>query len=133
MKKRLQWMRGLLGMMALYDGVLGVAFLVAAPQIYRAASITSPNHWGYVQFSAALLIIFALMFLEAARRPAASRSLLFYGLLLKISYVGVVGGHWFFGDNVPFLWKPFAVADLMMAVALAWMWRATGRIAAARG
>ena len=52
-----------------------------------------PNHWGYVQFSAALLIIFGLMFLAAARRPIANRNLLPYCFLLKIAYSGVVFDH----------------------------------------
>ncbi len=129
--KKLRMIRALLGLMALYDGVLGVAFLFAAPQVYEAAGITPPNHWGYIHFSAALLIVFALMFLEAARRPMTGRNLIRYCLLLKVSYVGVIAWHWFFGDDVPFLWKPFAIADLVMAFLLVWMLRAMPRVSPA--
>ena len=40
---------------ALYDGLLGAAFLVAPAEIFRIADVTPPNHWAYVQFPGALL------------------------------------------------------------------------------
>ncbi len=119
--KNIMVVRGLLALMALYDGLLGIAFLFAGPKLFDALEVTPPNHWGYVQFSAAILLIFALMFLAAAKRPVANRGLLPYCFLLKIAYSGVVFYHWFLGDGLPGIWKPFAVADLVMAALLAWM------------
>ncbi len=46
----------------LYDFVIGAAFLVAGPQLFERAGVTPPNHWGYVQFAALLLIVFGMMF-----------------------------------------------------------------------
>ena len=44
---------------AAYDGLLGLAFLTCPDYIFNAFSVPPPNHFGYVQFPAALLIIFA--------------------------------------------------------------------------
>ena len=49
-----------------YDGLLGLAFIFAAPTIFELAGITPPNHWGYVHFAAGTLVIFAWMFLQIA-------------------------------------------------------------------
>lgn len=104
---------------ALYDGVLGAAFLVASPALFEWVGVTPPNHFGYVHFPAALLIVFALMFVSIAREPVANRGLILYGILLKVSYCAVAFYHWFAG-GIPVIWKPFAIADLVFLVLFAW-------------
>ena len=96
---------------ALYDGALGVTFLILPTMLFDIFGVTLPNHLGYVRFPAALLIVFAIMFLAIAVRPAANRGLIPYGILLKASYCGIVFYYWFTG-GIPFMWKPFAIADL---------------------
>lgn len=110
---------------AFYDGVLGLLFLFAAAPLYDWAQITPPNHVGYVQFPAALLIVFALMFLAVALNPRKNRNLIPYGLLLKISYCSVTFYHWI-ATGIPWIWKPFAVIDLLFVVAFVWAYRALG-------
>jgi hypothetical protein len=100
---------------ALYDAGLGVAFLLAPSWIYRVAEITPPNHWAYVQFPAALLVIFGLMFAAIAVRPYQNRNLIPYGILLKAAYCGIVFLYWT-AEGIPGLWKPFAVIDLLMGL-----------------
>src|SRR3954453_9298551 len=107
---------------ALYDGALGAIFLIAPGPVFQWANVTPPNHWAYVQFPAALLIIFALMFVAIARDPASNRNLIVYGILLKLSYCGITSWHWFTA-GIPGLWKPFAVIDLVMAVLFVWSYR----------
>src|ERR1035437_8081991 len=97
---------------ALYDGLLGLAFLIGGDAVFKAFAVTPPNHIGYVQFPAALLIVFATMFAAVAKNPMRYRCLIPYGILLKISYCGVVFLHWFAG-GIPYMWKPFAVFDLV--------------------
>lgn len=104
---------------ALYDGVLGAAFLVAAPALFEWVGVAPPNHFGYVHFPAALLIVFALMFISIARDPVANRRLIVYGILLKVSYCAVAFYHWVAG-GIPFIWKPFAIVDLVFLVLFAW-------------
>lgn len=100
---------------AAYDGILGAVFLVAPGALFAALNVTPPNHFGYVRFPAALLIVFALMFIAVAMKPAGNRNLIPYGILLKVSYCSVAFGYWFTQD-IPFMWKPFAVIDLAFLV-----------------
>jgi len=103
---------------ALYDGLLGLAFTFAPLAIFERFEVTPPNHVGYVQFPALLLIIFAIMFAVIAVNPVGRRMLIPYGMLLKLAYAGLVFYHWAATD-VPDMWKPFAVADLLFLVAFA--------------
>jgi hypothetical protein len=111
---------------AVYDAVLGVAFLTAAPALFEWVGVTPPNHFGYVHFPAALLIVFALMFVAIARQPAVNRSLIPYGILLKVSYCAVVFYHWLTA-GIPYIWKPFAIADLAFLVLFAWAYLDLGK------
>ena len=105
----------------IYDGLLGVAFLLAAPKLFAVFGVTPPNHWGYVQFPAALLIIFAGMFFAIARKPQENSNLIPYGILLKLAYCLLVFSYWF-TRGIPGMWKPFAVIDAIFAVLFYWSW-----------
>ncbi|MBN1521191.1 MAG: hypothetical protein JW928_01555 [Candidatus Aureabacteria bacterium] len=105
----------LFGAAAVYDGVLGIVFIFLPGLIFSLFQVTPPNHMGYVQFPAALLIVFALLFVAIARQPKENRTLIPYGILLKVSYCGVVFWHWFTA-GIPGMWKPFAVIDIIMGI-----------------
>lgn len=111
---------------ALYDGLLGAGFLFASGALFKHYGVTPPNHPGYVHFPAALLIVFALMFLAIALWPVRNRNLIPYGILLKAAYCGVVIFHWC-ATGLPRMWKPFCVADLVFLLLFAWAWRACPR------
>ena len=98
-----------------YDFIIGAAFLGFGPQLFEATSVPQPNHWGYLQFGALMLMIFGLMFFAVASNPVANRNLIPYGILLKLSYVAIVTYYWVSTD-VPLLFKPFAVIDAVMLV-----------------
>jgi len=117
--KSLLPVRVLYAIAALYDGLLGLAFIVAAPQVFQRAAITPPNHWGYVHFAAGVLVIFGYMFLQIALGPVENRRLIPYGFLLKVCYVSTVGWHWYHG-GVPAMWKWFAGADTLFALLFLW-------------
>jgi hypothetical protein len=104
---------------ALYDGVLGLIALFAGGQLFRWFGVTPPNHPGYVQFPGALLIVFALMFVAVARNPVKNRDLIPYGMLLKVSYCGVICFHWFTA-GIPDMWKPFAIMDAAFLALFVW-------------
>ena len=104
---------------ALYDGALGAVFLLAPGEVYRVADVTPPNHWAYVQFPAALLLIFGLMFAAIAMKPIENRKLIPYGIMLKAAYCGVAFWYWN-KEGIPGIWKPFAVTDLLMGFLFVW-------------
>jgi hypothetical protein len=107
---------------ALYDGVLGAVFLVAPGEVFRIADVTPPNHWAYVQFPAALLLIFGWMFAAIARNPVQNKGLIVYGILLKVAYCGLTFWYWA-SAGIPTMWKPFAVIDVVMGVLFFWSYR----------
>ena len=109
----------LFALSALHDGGLGIGFLLFPAALFARFGVGPPNHFGYVQFPAALLIVFALMFLAIARDPAGKRLLIPYGALLKISYSGIVLWYWI-RTGLPGMWKPFAVIDVVFLALFAW-------------
>ena len=108
---------------AIYDGLLGVAFLFGSGALFLWFGVTPPNHPGYVQFPAALLIVFAVMFMAIAMNPVKNRNLIPYGIMLKASYCGIILFHWFTA-GLPGMWKPFCIFDLVFLIAFAWAWTA---------
>jgi hypothetical protein len=113
---------------AAYDGLLGLVFLVAPGAVFRGTGVPEPNHLAYVQFPAALLLIFAAMFTAVARDPRGHRDLIVYGILLKIAYCSLAFWYWFTA-GIPGLWKPFAVIDAVMGAIFAWSYAELGKSA----
>ena len=116
---------------ALYDGLLGGAFILAPLSLFDWYGVTPPNHLGYVQFPAILLIVFALMFVQIAVDPIRNRNLIPYGIGLKAAYCWVVFKFWF-TTGVPNMWKPFAVIDAVTAVLFLWAYMVLGQNAERR-
>ncbi|MFH1621910.1 MAG: hypothetical protein ABIA97_02175 [Candidatus Omnitrophota bacterium] len=110
-----KWIKPLFLIAALYDGILGVMFLSIPLKVFALANVAPPNHIGYVQFPACLLIIFALMFFRIAEDPFKNRDLIIYGVMLKTSYCAVIFLHWIV-QNIPLIWVPFAFFDLAFLV-----------------
>ena len=99
----------------LYDILIGLAFLFFGAALLEWAGIPLPNHMAYLQFAALELLIFGAMFLAVSRDPFGNRNLIVYGLMLKVSYVGLAGYYWT-KDECPLLFQPFAVIDALMFV-----------------
>jgi hypothetical protein len=111
---------------AAYDGLVGAAFLVAPITVFNWYQVTPPNHMGYVQFPALIIILFAVMFVQIASQPIKNRNLIPYGIGLKVAYSGVVFKFWF-TTGVPAMWKPFAIIDAVTAVLFVWAYIALGQ------
>ena len=119
------WIRPFFIVSALYDGILGIAFVFFWAVIYRHFGVTPPNHAAYVQFPALLLLIFSAMFFRIARNPVLNRDLILYGVALKAAYSGVAFWY-FFTSEVPAMWMPFAWADLVFLVLFLIAWNGLG-------
>jgi hypothetical protein len=111
---------------ALYDGLLGAAFLFRAEALFEWFAVPPPNHFGYVHFPAALLLVFGLMYLAVALSPQHNRNLIPYGMLLKVSYCGVIGYHWL-TTGIPDMWRPFVFYDLIFLALFAWAYHVLGQ------
>ena len=109
------WRKWLFYVGAAYDGLLAIVFLFWWPEVYRHFGVPPPNHPGYVQFPALLLLIFGLIFLRIARDPDANRDLIVYGIALKIAYSGIV--FWYqIKSGVPHMWIPWAWLDVLFLI-----------------
>lgn len=126
-----KWIRPFFVVAGLYDGLLGLAFLIAPGAIFSTYGVEPPNHMAYVQFPAILLILFAIMFFRIAMNPAGSREFILYGCGLKIAYVSLT--FWYdLTTGVPAMWIPWAWADLVFLVlfVLSWLRLRQGQAAA---
>jgi hypothetical protein len=116
-----QWIKPLFIVAGVYDGALGIAFLFFGGQIFRMSGVTPPNHMGYIEFPALILLVFAAMFFQVASHPATNRALIPYGAGLKAAYCGV--SFWnAINGGIPSLWMPWAWMDLIFLVLFLIAW-----------
>ncbi len=117
-----KWIKPFFLLAALYDGVLGIAFIVAPGSIFAMYAVEPPNHMAYVQFPAMLLILFAIMFYRVAMDPVRNRELILYGCGLKIAYCSLA--FWYeFTTGIPSMWIPWAWLDLVFLALFVISWR----------
>jgi len=120
-----KWIKPFFMIAALYDGVLGLAFILTPAAIFNMYAVEPPNHMAYVQFPAMLLILFAIMFYRVAMDPVRFREYILFGCGLKISYcsLALVYG---ITSGIPPMWIPWAWADLAFLVLFVVSWKALG-------
>ncbi len=120
----MNWIKPIFIFSGLYDGILGLAFLLFGRAIFEKFGVPPPNHMGYIVFPALLLLLFAAMFFQIARDPAAHRDLMLYGIGLKMAYCGTA--FWFeFNGGIPFMWIPWAWTDFLFLLLFLAAWRLT--------
>ncbi len=119
-----KWIRAVFALSGVYDALLGLTFFLFGYHIYGAFGVPPPNHPGYIQFPALLLVVFGAMFLQIAADPVARRELMLYGMALKVAYCGVVFWH-AIKHNMPTMWLPFAWIDVVFLVLFAAAWQST--------
>ena len=110
----------------LYDGLLGLVFLVFGPALFRYYEVTPPNHYGYIKFPALILVIFGAMFFQIATDPRRFRDMIPFGAALKVAYVGTVF-YYMSKGGIPEMWIPFAWADTAFLVAFVLSWVSLAR------
>lgn len=121
-----QWIKRFYIVAGLYDGMLGIAFVLLPGEIFALYGVEPPNHMAYVQFPALLLIVFAVMFFRVAANPIRNRELILYGCGLKISYCSMA--FWYMvTTGIPSMWVPWAWADLVFLLFFILTWRILGR------
>lgn len=110
---------------ALYDGFFGVMGILFPYLAFQIFEVTAPNHAGYVQFPAILLLIFGVMFYQVARDPITNRVFMLYGVALKVGYSGLIF-YYLLTSGIPGMWVPWAWIDLVFLVLFLLSWRYTG-------
>jgi hypothetical protein len=112
---------------ALYDGVIGIMGIFLPDLAFQIYEVTPPNHLGYIQFPAFLLLIFAAMFYRVAQDPISNRFIMLYGVALKGGYSGLIF-YYMLTTGIPAMWVPWAWADLVFLVLFLISWSHTGRL-----
>jgi hypothetical protein len=124
------WIRPLFVVAAVYDVVLGLAYLLAYQAVYGSFGVALPNHPGYVQLNALFVVIMGIGFWFVARAPERNRDLIRLGVLFKAAYAGIVF-YYYFRALVPWMWMPWAICDLLFMLAFLAALGAMGRTRAA--
>lgn len=119
-----RWIRPMFAVAGIYDAALGLVFLAAGRAVFERFGVEPPNHAGYVQFPALILLVFAAMFIRISTDPVRFRDLVPYGIGLKVAYCATVFGHEI-ASGIPPMWIPWAWADLAWLVLFAVAWRRT--------
>lgn len=107
-----------------YDLVLGLVFGLWFKCVYAYCGITLPNHDALIQLPAALIAIFGVGFLMVSRDPVRNRGIITLGILLKVAYVGIVGGHWLLA-SMPTIFVPWVVIDFVFLLLFVAAWKST--------
>ena len=115
------WMRVMFMLAAVYDGLLGAVFLLVPAWPFEQTGTPPPNHFGYIRFPAAVLIVFALMFAAVAWRPVRYRLFIPPGIGLKLAFCLTAAGYWV-AQGIPMMFRPFCVIDAMFAALFVWAW-----------
>ena len=110
-----EWIRPLFYVAALYDIVLGAAFVAVFKPVMTHFNVPLPNHDAYVQLPAAMIAIFGVGFWFVARAPERNRDIIKLGIMLKLAYAGIILA-WYARGMMPVMWVPFAWADLAFMV-----------------
>ncbi len=110
-----------------YDGILGLAFLMFPVKIFSYCEVTPPNHMAYVQFPAMLLIVFSGMFFKIASDPVKYRLFIPAGCGLKISYCSMAF-YYQITSTIPSMWIPWAWIDLLFLILFILSWKQIGQL-----
>jgi len=103
---------------ALYDFILGVAFLFFYEQIFNITGMNIPSNPAYLTFCALLIALFGILLFMVYSDIENSKKLVIYAIMIKFAYVGTVLYYYLvvgksFVDT-PFL--IFAVFDFIFAI-----------------
>lgn len=109
------WLRPLIIVVGVYDGILALLFLLFWEAVFRACSLESPNHHGILHFSAILVLIVAAIFFRITLGPAESQDLIPYRIRFKtISSCAVFDSQ--LSANGPFIWLSWTSVGLVFLV-----------------
>ena len=108
----LKAVKGLFLLAAVYDVVLGIVFGLFYAPVYERYGMELPNHPAYVQLLGLYVFTIGIGFLFVYQDPVRNAAIITLGILMKIWFCLVAFGHWSV-DNLPVVYKPIAVADLV--------------------
>lgn len=112
---------------ALYDLILGAAFLVASEPILTAIGMTLPPHIAYIQLAAVFVFVQGLGYWLVSRDPLANLGLVRVGVAYKAAYSGLALYYLATGQLPSVFFIPWAVFDLVFLIGFVMFLRAASR------
>lgn len=113
---------------ALYDLILGVAFVVFGEQILGAIDLELPPHIAYIQLAAVFIFVQGFSYLFPFRDPLGNLGIVQVGVVYKLAYAGLA--LWYLAIGIlpsPFF-IPWAIIDLGFLVGFVLFLRAARRV-----
>jgi hypothetical protein len=123
--------RAFLLVAALYDLLLGAAFVVAGEQVLSAISMQLPPHVAYIQLAAVFIFVQGLSYWLAFRDPLGNLGIIRVGVAYKAAYAGLAIWYLAIGLLPSIFFIPWAIIDLGFLVGFVLFLRAASRAAAA--
>ncbi len=103
-------------MAALYDLILGAAFLVAPEPILTAIGMTLPPHIAYIQLGAVFVVVQGLGYWLVFRDPLANLGIVRMGVAYKAAYSGLTLYYLVIGQLPSVFFIPWAAFDLLFLI-----------------
>ena len=113
----LNWFKMLFLLAALYDGVLGVAFLFFYGPIYQSLGVPLPNSPSYIHLSAAFVLAQGVGYWFVYRNMLRNVDLVKVGVVYKAAYTLVSAYYLLAGQLLHAMFAWFAVCDLLFLLA----------------
>lgn len=101
---------------ALYDILLGAAFLVAGERILTAIGMALPPHIAYIQLAAVFIIVQGLSYWLVFREPLGNAGIVTVGVAYKASYAGLALYYLVIGQLPSVFFIPWAVIDVLFLI-----------------
>ena len=112
---------------ALYDIILGAAFLVASEPILTAIGMTLPPHIAYIQLAAVFVVVQGLGYWLVYRDPLANLGIVRMGVAYKAAYSGLALYYLANAQLPSVFFIPWAVIDLLFLIGFVMFLRAASR------
>ena len=112
---------------ALYDLLLGAAFVVFGEQLLSAIGMELPPHVAYIQLAAVFIFVQGLSYALVYRDPLANLGIVRVGVAYKAAYAGLALWYLVVGLLPSIFFLPWAAIDLAFLVGFVLFLRAAGR------
>ena len=111
---------------ALYDMILGVAFVVFGEQILGAIDMELPPHIAYIQLAAVFIFVQGFSYLLPFLDPLGNLGIVRVGVVYKVAYAGLALWYLAIGALPSVFFIPWAIIDLGFLVGFVLFLRAAG-------
>lgn len=112
---------------ALYDIILGIAFLLFGEQILEWIGMELPPHIAYIQLAAVFIFVQGLSYLLVWTDPPRYLGLVMIGVAYKVAYAGLALWYLIIGELPSNFFIPWAVIDVLFLIGFLLFLRAAMR------